>query len=125
MAQAEHVSGYVVAKPVIVKGDSGFAMCVIPAPDHLDLIRVADVMNEKQVRLASEAEMAKLIPDCELGAEPPMGPMFGIQTIMDPRLREVDDFVMQAGTHTESIRMRREAWERICEPKVACITRQD
>ena len=73
LADAEHVSGYMVAKPVVVKAESGYAMCVLPAPKHLDLRRVADALHERDVQLASEAEMAELFPDCELGAEPPVG----------------------------------------------------
>ncbi len=121
LAHAEHVSGYVVAKPVIVKSASEFAMCVLPAPKHVDLKRVADVLNEPQVRLAAESEMAELFTDCELGAEPPIGALFGLKTIMDERLHEDEFLVMQAGTHTESIRMRRDDWVRLCDPVVAPI----
>ena len=121
LAHAEHVSGYVVAKPVIVKGSGGFAMCVLPAPKHVDLERVAEVLHEKEVRLASEPEMAELFPDCELGAEPPVGSLFGMKTIMDTRLEDDSFLIMQAGSHTESIRLRREDWQRVCEPLVASI----
>ena len=121
LANAEHVSGYMVAKPVIVKGAAGFTMCVLAAPKHIDLQRVAAALGESEVRLASEAEMAELFPDCELGAEPPLGTPFGLKTIMDQQLREDEFLVMQAGTHTEAIKMRRTDWEKVCEPTVASI----
>ena len=122
MAHEEHVSGYMVAKPVVVKGAGDFAMCVLPAPAHLDLKRVAEVMGESKVRLATEAEMAELCEDCELGAEPPVGSLFGMKTFMDTRLKEDEFLVMQAGTHTESIELRREDWEKLCDPVAAAIT---
>ncbi|MFQ5806067.1 MAG: aminoacyl-tRNA deacylase [Phycisphaerae bacterium] len=122
LAHAEHVSGYMVAKPVIVKGAAGFAMCVLPAPKQLDLQQVAEVLNEPEVRLATEAEMAELFPDCELGAEPPVGALFDMKTVMDTRLREDEFLVMQAGTHTEAIKLRRTDWERLCKPVAAPIT---
>ena len=122
LADAEHVSGYMVAKPVIVKSESGYAMCVLPAPKHVDLRRVAEALHEREVELASEAEMAELFPDCELGAEPPVGSMFHLMTIMDPQLEDDEYVVMQAGTHREAIRMRREDWEALCDPIVAPIT---
>lgn len=122
LAHAEHVSGYMVPKPVIVKGDAGFTMCVVPAPAYLDLKRVAEVLHEPQVELASESDMVKLFPDCELGAEPPIGPLFGMQTIIDKKLEDDEFVIVQAGSHTESVRMRREDWERLCEPLVASIT---
>lgn len=120
LAHAEHVSGYAVAKPVIVKGNSGYAMCVLPAPKQLDLRRAADALNE-EVCLASESEMATLFPDCDLGAEPPVGALFDMKTVMDARLKEDESLVMQAGTHTESVRLRRADWERLCQPIVASI----
>jgi len=121
LAHVEHVSGYLVAKPVIVKGKSGFAMCVLPAPKQLDLQRAAEALHESQVRLASESEMAELFPDCELGAEPPVGALFDMKTIMDAQLRDDDFLVMQAGSHRESIQMRRRDWETVCRPDVAPI----
>ena len=121
LAHEEHVSGYMVAKPVIVKGLTEFTMCVLPAPKHLDLKRAADLLKEPEVRLATESEMAELFPGCELGAEPPVGSLFGMKTIMDTNLKDDEFLVMQAGTHTEAIKMRREDWERCCEPTVAQI----
>ena len=67
-------------------------------------------------------KMAELFPDCELGAEPPVGAMFGMKTVMDKQLMDDDVLVMQAGTHTEAIEMSRADWERICNPIVAPIT---
>ena len=121
LAHTEHVSGYMVAKPVIVKGDSGYTMCVLPAPRHLDLNRAAQVLNE-EVRLATESEMATLFPDCDLGAEPPVGSLFDMPTVMDARLKEDDHLVMQSGSHTEAIKVRRADWERLCNPIVATIS---
>jgi len=121
LAAEEHVSGYNVAKPVVVKGGGGFAMCVLPACAHLDLERVAGLLRSDEVRLATETEMADLFPDCELGAEPPVGSLFGMTTIMDERLRGDEHITMQAGSHTEAVKMRREDWERLCDPLVAPI----
>lgn len=121
LAQAEHVSGYMVAKPVIVKHGGGFTMCVLPAPKHLDLDRVCDVLQESDVRLASEEELAELFDDCELGAEPPVGPMFDMPTVMDPLLQKDEYLLMQAGSHAESVKVKRADWEKICRPVVAAI----
>ncbi len=121
MANAEHVSGYLVAKPVVVKGAAGYTMCVVAAPKRVDLQRVADVLHEPSVRMASESEMTGLFPDCEIGAEPPVGVLFGLNTVMDTQLTQDEYLVMQAGTHTEAVKMRREDWERLCTPVVAPI----
>jgi Ala-tRNA(Pro) deacylase len=121
LAQVEHVPGDMVAKPVIVKGRGGFAMCVLPAPRHLDMRRVAAVLEDSEVRLAMESEMAELFPDCELGAEPAIGSLYGLRTIIDRRLEDDDYVITAAGTHEESVKMRREDWERLCNALVANI----
>ncbi len=126
LAAEEHVPGSKVAKAVIVRCDSGYLMCVVPACARLSLQRVAEVLNVLSVRLATESEMARLFPECELGAEPPIGKLFGLKTIVDRTLHRADYVVMQAGTHTDSVKIDREDWERLCEPIVADIsTRAD
>ncbi len=121
LARSEHISGYQVAKPVVVHTDFGFAMCVIPACKHLDLHRVAEVLQVFDVRLASEFEMVRLFPHCELGAEPPIGTMFDLKTVIDSSLHGQDYIVMQAGSHDEAVEIRRDDWERLCDPIVADI----
>ena len=119
LAQVERVPGRMVAKPVIVKGRSGFAMCVLPAPRHLDMRRVAEVLEDSEVRLAMESEMQGLFPDCELGAEPAIGSLYGLRTIIDRRMEDDDYVITPAGTHDECVKMRREDWERLCNAVVA------
>ena len=121
LAQAEHVSGYEVAKPVVVKTAVGFTMCVLPAPLRLNMDLVSDLLHDPHARLATETEMKELFDDCELGAEPPIGDLYGMNTIMDESLRDDDHIVIQAGKHTEAIRLRREDWEALCRPTVAAI----
>lgn len=124
LADVEHVSGYLVAKPVVVRTRRGFAICVLPAPKQIDLDRVAELIGDPTVRLATEAEMAELFPDCELGAEPPVGSLFGLPTIMDTSLQKDEYIIMQAGSHTEAIKTRRADWEQICEPVAGNIARE-
>jgi len=123
LAAEEHVSGYMVAKPVIVMHRNDPIMCVIPAPKRVDLNRVADVLGVPEVYLATESDMAELFPDCELGAEPPIGSLFGMRTVMDRGLIEDEYLIMQAGTHRDAIKVRRSDWERLSDPLVGEITR--
>jgi len=121
MAAADHVSGHCVAKPVLVHGDRGFTMCVVPASSRLNLSRLAQLLDEHDVRLASETEMTKVCPDSELGAEPPIGRLYGLTTVMDEALRHEEYLVFQAGSHTSSVKVRREDYERLATPVVGSI----
>lgn len=123
LADVEHVSGYMVAKPVVVRSGRRYILCVVAAPKHVDLQRVAQVLGVPEAQLADERDLARLFPDCELGAEPPVGALFGLPTIMDKQLEEDEFLVMQAGTHTDAVKVRRSDWQHACRPQVAAIAR--
>ncbi len=121
LAAADHISGHCVAKPVVVRGDSGFTMCVLPASSHLNVTRVGQVLRDEHLRLATEAELSNICPDCELGAEPPIGPLFGLRTLMDESLHDEEYLVFQAGSHTRSVKVRRDDYERLAHPTMDAI----
>ncbi|NLT77685.1 MAG: YbaK/EbsC family protein, partial [Planctomycetes bacterium] len=83
LAQIEHEPGRFVAKPVIVKADGRFLMCVLPADAKIDLEALKGQLDAKSVELADEEDFAGLFPDCEVGAEPPFGSLFQLETVMD------------------------------------------
>ena len=70
MAAAEREPGRFVAKPVIVKADGKYVMCVLAASGKVDVAALKKQLGAKSVELAKEDEMGKLFADCELGAEP-------------------------------------------------------
>lgn len=94
------------AKVVIVKVQERFVMAVLPASWNVDLHRLRTVFATHQVRLATEDEIKGLFPDCELGAMPPFGNLYGLPVYVDQSLTEDEEIVFQAGTHSEAIRMR-------------------
>jgi Ala-tRNA(Pro) deacylase len=106
IAQTLHTPEKEMAKVVIVKVDEQFVMTVLPASSQVDLHRLKDVFMTNHVRLATEEEFKDLFPDCELGAMPPFGTLYGLPVFVDHLLTEDDTIVFQAGTHSEAIRMR-------------------
>jgi len=118
MAQVEHESGRYVAKPVIVKADGRFVMCVLPASRHVDLEKLKSQLAAGFVELAQESEIAELFPDCDVGAEPPFGNLYKLPTVMDKTLEKDDHVLFQAGTHEEAIRISMADYQRLAHPKV-------
>jgi Ala-tRNA(Pro) deacylase len=118
MAAVEHEAGKYVAKPVIVKADDKYVMCVISAADKIDLHALKKQMSAKSVELADEAEMGRLFDDCELGAEPPFGNLYDLPTVMDKVLASDDHIIFQAGTHQKAVRMSMADYRRLVSPKV-------
>lgn len=125
LAAEEHESGYHVAKPVVVKGRGGYVMCVVPACLRLDMDRLGRLMQDDSVRLATEDEMAAIFKDCELGAEPPVGELFGMETLMDETLKDEEFLLFQSGTHTDAVRIRREDYEKVAHPRIESVARHE
>ena len=119
VAASEHVSGDMMAKPVIVYDGGEYVMCVLPASYRLNLDKVSKTLEAIDLRLASEAEMGEIFDDCELGAEPPFGNLYRMDTFVDTHLTEDEEIVFQAGTHSRSVRMRYSDYQTLARPKVA------
>ena len=107
------------AKVVIVKVDARFVMTVLPASWSVDLHRLKDVFRTRHVRLATENEIKDLFPDCELGAMPPFGNLYGLPVYVDQSLTEDEEIVFQAGTHSDAVRMRYMDFAALVFPVVA------
>lgn len=118
MAAVEHEPGMYVAKPVIIKADDRYFMCVVSANRKVDLMKVKKHLGAQLADLAAEAEIAKLFPDCELGAEPPFGNLYELPTLMDQSLEADDHILFQAGNHGQSIRMSMADYRKLAEPTV-------
>ena len=71
-AHASHVSGNCLAKGVLLADGDGYLLAVLPASHQLDLDRLGAWLG-RPVSLASEQEVGRLFPDCELGAIPAIG----------------------------------------------------
>lgn len=101
-AAAAHVSGDCVAKSVILKDDKGYVMAIVPSTHKLELGKLHDQLH-RELGLATEGEISRLFKDCELGAIPPVGPAYDIETVLDDSLSEQDDIYFEAGDHEELI----------------------
>lgn len=119
LAAAEHVSGRMVAKAVIVAADGQMVMLVLPAVHQVDLERVAAATGATDVRLAGEDEFAGVFPDCETGAIPPFGNLYDLPTYADPSLARAESIVFPAGTHTDTISLKYSDYERLAGPALA------
>jgi Ala-tRNA(Pro) deacylase len=119
LAAAEHIPGRKVIKPVIVKADGQFVMCALPASHRVDLDTLRDQLQADDIQLADEGEMARIFCECELGAEPPIGKMFGMPTFMDESLFADDRVTFQAGTHQDAVTMTLADYRKVAQPEVA------
>ena len=103
VAASEHVSGRMLAKVVMVFAGDDLIMLVLPAHFRVDLEATRAALGGRDVRLADESEFAPFFPDCEAGAMPPFGNLYGIPVYAERALAHNEQIVFQLGTHTETM----------------------
>jgi len=118
LAAEEHIPGLMVAKPVIIRADDEYYMCVLPACYKIDFDTLKRQVGAREIELASESEMAVIFEDCPLGAEPPFGMLYGLLTFMDSSLEDDEYIVFQAGAHDKAIKMDMREYLRLAKPRV-------
>jgi Ala-tRNA(Pro) deacylase len=116
-AAVMHVSGSEVAKTVVVEAGKEYYLIVLPASYHVKPAKLAHVLG-CPVRLASEEEFSSLFPDCELGAMPPLGELYGLRVIVDESLAADKEIIFNAGTHRDAIRMNFDDFMSLARPTI-------
>ncbi|MBP7342663.1 MAG: YbaK/EbsC family protein [Smithellaceae bacterium] len=121
LAQSLHIKGSMVAKTVIVYIREKMAMAVLPANHSIDFDRFRKAVGEEDIRLATEGQFRGMFPDCEVGAMPPFGNLYGMDVYVDQHLTEDEDIFFNACSHSELVRMSYQDFERLVKPKVIKI----
>lgn len=112
IAETAHVAGDRLAKAVMLKGDSGYRLAVLPSTCKVDLHELSHMLRER-IGLATEDEMRATFPDCDIGALPPMGHLYGMKVCLDEGLRHQPDIYFEAGDHETLVHMRGGDFERL------------
>ena len=116
VAASAHIPGKELAKTVIVKIDGELAMVVLPASEHVRMEHLREKLGAHQVELADEDEFKKAFPDCETGAMPPFGNLYGMNVFVSQSLGEDEEIAFSAGSHSELIRLPYADYERLVHP---------
>jgi Ala-tRNA(Pro) deacylase len=124
VAHAEHISPQEVAKVVVVVADGEYRMAVLPATKLVDFPEVRAVLDSPGARLATEEELGRVFPDCELGAMPPFGNLYHMKVLLDAALLADETIAFNAGTHRDVIHMRTEDFCRIVKPEIVSVGRE-
>ena len=117
VAAIAHIPGKDLAKTVIIKIDGKMAMAVLPASYKVSFDNLKDTLGVKEVRLAYEQEFMDKFPDCEVGAMPPFGNIYGMDVFVAESLAEDEEIAFNACSHTELIKMSFSDFEKLVKPK--------
>jgi Ala-tRNA(Pro) deacylase len=118
IAASAHISGNELAKTVMLKKDGELCMAVLPASKQVNLAVFAKLTDSKDVSLASERDFKDRFPDCELGAMPPFGNLYGIRVYTDASLARDKEIAFNAGSHLELIKLAYSDFERLVKPTI-------
>lgn len=118
IAASAHIPGKKLAKTVLVKADGKLKMAVLPASYHLNLDQLRTEIGCQNIRLANEQEFKDKFPDCEVGAMPPFGNLYGLDVVVAASLVEDEEIMFNAGSHTELMKMRYNDFETLVHPKL-------
>lgn len=124
VAAAEHLPARDVAKVVIISADNAYHMVVLPANRALDLTELRSTLGFSHARLATEQELARLFPDCELGAMPPFGNLYEMPVYVDNGLALDDWIAFNAGSHMDVVHMRFQDYKWLVNPMVLPVARE-
>lgn len=122
VAAREHVPGDQVAKVVMVVAHERLAMLVTRATDHIDLHKAALALEANEAQLASERDFAEVFPDCEVGAMPAFGNLYGLPVVVDRALSSNEEILSQAGTHNDTVKVHFADFQRVVHPLIADVT---
>ena len=111
-AAAAHVPGDRLAKSVVVADDDGCLLAVVPSSHRVHLGEL-DRQLDRKLGLVTEDELRELFKDCEIGAIPPIGAAYGIETVVDESLTEQPEIWFEAGDHELLIHVSGEQFSRL------------
>ncbi len=118
IAALTHISHNELAKTVIVKVGGTMAMAVLPASYDIDLFSLRAAIGAKSVTLAKESEFKDRFPECDIGAMPPFGNLYGMAVYVDESLIKDKEIAFNAGSHDEVLQVSYADFARLVKPTV-------
>ncbi|MBW2424933.1 MAG: YbaK/EbsC family protein [Deltaproteobacteria bacterium] len=108
-ARRSRIPLHSLAKPVLLEDEYGYVLAIVPAARRVDIVRLGNQLN-RELELATEAEVSDLFDDCEAGAMPPIGAPYHIPTVYDDSLSGLSDVYFEAGDHDDVVHMSGDAF---------------
>ena len=121
IAASVHIPGKELAKTVMLKLDGKIAMAVLPASYQVNFKLLKEVSGAREVQLATEEEFKTLFHDCDIGAMPPFGNIYGMEVFVDESLTKDREIAFNAGSHYELIQLSYKDFARLVKPKIVKI----
>ena len=123
IAALTHTPGREMVKTVIVRAGGRYVMAVLPASEHIEFEALAHAIGASEAQIADEHEFGGLFPDCEVGAMPPFGNLYGLPVFMDEDLTTNREIAFNAGSHREIMRVPLGDYLKLVRPTIVAFAR--
>lgn len=117
-AVATHVPERELTKAILIRIDDKFWMSVLRADHRVNTQAIKRAFSAKNVHLAHEEDLESLFPDCQVGAMPPFGNLYGLPVLVDESVNEDEEIVFNACTHTKVVRMKFTDFKNLVKPLI-------
>ena len=99
-------------RAVLLKDARGPLLVVLPLTYLIDFQALEGLLGRRPVP-ASADETVAAFPDCEPGTVPPLGAIYGIETLVDPSVYDSEDLCFEPGVHNMVVYIRRSGFRRL------------
>ena len=113
-AHAAHIPAKSIIKSVVLEDEDGYLLAILPATRRVEVGKLSKLVG-RRFGLATEPELARLFTDCELGAAPPLGRAYGVDTIWDDSIMHMPDVYFEAGDHEGLVHMSNAQFQRLVQ----------
>jgi len=122
VAASAHIPGKEMVKTVILKIDGDMKMAVLPSTHQVNFDLLKDALDSDNAELAAENEFKSLFPDCEVGAMPPFGNLYDMDTYVAESLTDNNEIAFNAGTHKELVKMSYSDFVELVQPIILSMS---
>lgn len=117
-ARFAHVAPALLAKPVLLEDDNGYVMAVVPSDQRALPAEIGQMLGRYQLQLADEGAISRLFDGCEPGAMPPVGMAWGVETVVDNALEDVDCVYLEGGDHERLLRLSHDQFRQLMRGQI-------
>lgn len=104
-AHVANLSAESLTKVVVTKAGKRLMMILVPADSVILTTQLASELTVPHITIVPEEELVNLFPQCEVGAMPPFGHLYGMDVYIAKELFHRFEITFNGGSHTELIRM--------------------
>ena len=113
----QSMGGPPLAKVIAIRDAKGdYLIAVLPESEEIDLGRLVYRTGREGLTVANASELERLFPDCESGAAPPFGVLYGVPMYVDACFRDDDFIAFHVGKGSEVVQMRFDDFARLARP---------